>query len=204
MPRYSSREIYGDGESAYNDRSDAGEFSTYGQSRGPSSNAYADGMSHDGDHASNSFRRRQTAYDEDGYPMEGAYAGEQDLRRYISRATMGEPSPYTNPCRRLERDGQYAYEPDRRSRLSEQTYTEERESEMCRQREREQAERARQAQREQQLARRQARRLSERKRIDEMTARHRQQVREENTRDEEYPGYLRDYGRGYFPSYGYR
>ncbi|KAJ4991547.1 hypothetical protein SVAN01_02928 [Stagonosporopsis vannaccii] len=41
-------------------------------------------------------------------------------------------------------------------------------------------------------------------RIDEMTASNRPQVREQNMRDEDIPEYLRDYGRGYSPSYGYR
>lgn len=58
---------------------DTGEFPIYGRSRGPSSGAYSEGRS------ARSSEARQERRDVYGYPMQGGYAGEQDLRRRMAR-----------------------------------------------------------------------------------------------------------------------
>lgn len=213
MPRYSSWEVFGDGEYAYDDRCDAGEFTTYGQSRGPSSNPYSNGTRH-GSNTSSS-RRRQAAYDEDGYPVEGGYAGEEDLRRRTARYTMGESTSRTDPHARLGRDSQYAYNAGRRSQLSERVYADERGSDSQRrqQRERERehalAELEYQMQRERRARRdaysgRSNRRGAVTAENDEFLA-YQQRQREQQMRAyEEMPQNVRRHGRGYFPAYEYR
>ncbi|KAJ8116217.1 hypothetical protein OPT61_g2326 [Boeremia exigua] len=113
MPRYSQRDVFGDGQYVYDDRHDAGEFSTYSRSRGPSSGntSYASSRS--------SRSSRHPTHDTSGYPFEGAYAGEQDLRRSMSRYELSELSAARPDLRaRLGLDYQSPFEIARRARLS--------------------------------------------------------------------------------------
>ncbi len=129
MPRYPRNEMFRDGQYIYDDRHDAGEFITYGQSRGPSSNAYESGVVHE-DRTSHSSARqtRRLTYDADGYPCEGAYLGEEDLRRRLSRFLTGKSTTSRSDiCARLGHDDRHTYESGRRSPLSEQFLADERE-----------------------------------------------------------------------------
>ncbi|KAF2630527.1 hypothetical protein BU25DRAFT_259434 [Macroventuria anomochaeta] len=227
MPRYSRFETYSDGQYTYDDRYDTGEFSTHGHSRGPSSNAFSDCTSHYGHsspyHHASRFTRthssRHSGLDEHGYPMEGAYAGEEDLRRRMSRYQVDESTStsYSDPRTRLGRDDRdCAYDFGRRSRLSEQTYSDPEDREACRERERKQAELEYQIQREQDRERR----CAERESYDEYASSRRggrrgavtagndeylayqQALREQQQRKyEERPANVCGYGWGWFPSY---
>lgn len=90
MPRYSRNETHTDGDGyVYDSRYDPSEFSAYGQdSYGPSSTSpYS---------TSRPFRSspsNRAVYDKHGYPMEGAYAGEEDLRQHMSRYQFGKSGP---------------------------------------------------------------------------------------------------------------
>jgi len=121
MSRYSRYDAFDDGNDIYDSRYNAGEFSTYGRSRGPTSGAYNNGQSF---RSSSSRQSREDMY---GYPMEGGYAGEQDLRRRMAR--YGESSSsYDDPRARLGRSSGGGYEAGRCSGLREQVYADDRQT----------------------------------------------------------------------------
>lgn len=135
MPRYSSYETYGDGSYRYDDRYDAGEFNTYGtSSRGPSSGEYYYEQSPytSSSHRSSSPHPSRSMYDTHGYAREGSFAGEEDLRRrhlrwYRRRDTESSYGEQSDPRTRLGRDDHYEPANGRRSGLSQEVYTDDRE-----------------------------------------------------------------------------
>ncbi|KAF9697716.1 hypothetical protein EKO04_004077 [Ascochyta lentis] len=123
MSRHPRRETYGDGQYMYDDRYDAGEFETYGQStsrgRGPSSGEFYHGQS---PYTTSSSSSRRGPYDTNGNHREGSYAGEESLRRRLGRDSYGhiDRSTFneTDPRMRLGRDNRSEHEYGRRSGLS--------------------------------------------------------------------------------------
>ena len=139
MTRHSRYETYNDGDGyVYNNPYDSGEFSIYDQdSYGPSSGSY-----YSTPRPSRSSRR--PTYDVDGYPMDGGYAGEEDLRRRATRYQLSESGSTNDGSHTFvgyadvgDRNLGFTY--GRPSRLSQHTYADDRSSRReARQREREQ------------------------------------------------------------------
>ncbi|KAF3038573.1 hypothetical protein E8E11_007036 [Didymella keratinophila] len=204
MSRYSRYDAFDDGNDMYNSRYDAGEFSTYGRSRGPTSGAYNNGRS------SRSSPSRQFREDMYGYPMEGGYAGEQDLRRRMAR--YGESSSsYDDPRARPGRSSGSGYEAGRRSGLREQVYADDRQT----RREQQEAQLEYQMQQQQQERERRragrdgfAGRSGRRGAVtgaNDVYLAYMQAKREQQQREhDERPRNVQRYGRGYFPAYEFR
>lgn len=185
MSRYSRYETYNDGNDVYDNRHDAGEFSTYGRSRGPSSGTFSDNRS------SASRQSRQDAY---GYPMQGGYAGEPDLRRRIARNGESSSSSHDDPRARLGSSaGAYGFQASRRSGLREQAYADEWQQ---RQEQRAQLEVIQREQEREQERRRAAR--------DGYHAFVQGSRGQQQCGQEERPRNVLRYGPGYFPAYEWR
>ncbi|KAF3041341.1 hypothetical protein E8E12_007468 [Didymella heteroderae] len=211
MSRYSQYDTFDDGDDTYDSRYDAGEFATYGRSRGPSTGTYSDGAPIDRSRYSRTSSSRQGMYDSYGYPMPGGYAGEQDLRRRISRYGESSSASYSDPRARLGRfDRGGGCEAGRRSRLSEQVYADDRQA-------RREAREQQQAQLEYEIQERERRHAGYSEnggrsgRRDAMTSANDeylayvQAVREQQQREyDKRPANAQRYGRGYFPAYEWR
>lgn len=90
-PRYTRNEPISDDEEDVRDvHSDVAEISTYRQSRGPSSNAYADGTSHYDSSLSSRLPQQPTG-EGNGEFVGNAYTDEESLHRYMSRFPFDEP-----------------------------------------------------------------------------------------------------------------
>ncbi|KZM18989.1 hypothetical protein ST47_g9846 [Ascochyta rabiei] len=133
MSRPSRRETYDDGQYEYDDRYDAGEFETYGQStshsRGPSSGEYYYSQAHydKAPYITSSPAARRTPCDTHGYAREGSYAGEESLHRRLGRQPYGhtDRSTYnkTDPRTRVGRYSRSEHGHGRRSGLFQQIST---------------------------------------------------------------------------------